>query len=494
MTQRRSRNALNLQILLPWILVMSADLPSIRFPRPALALPPSPESTIEPLPAGDDPRLAGANSSLTDLQWYLYSALQNNDSYSDDYFSWGSSHVHMGDVLEPVAYPPENNPGTEEEDWAYGWEMSCLRCPSTPDQGKPDRSTMTGYPFCDEGTLSLEVLTSYTYIIIGPDLEVPVSTDEGADKIMACVVQLKLQEEWVRNNAIQAERYSVTSQPFMVHREERGGDPSRSLRRFRYNVTYPEGVSDDQVQEPGLSFPFPTATPTTTRGMLDFWGTTSTAGYTTGINNPWKEENNRDDQNSTKTGILIGVIVPLALFVGIITLCCKRKRDKQQKTNVSAPVPRNLNPVADAQRQMGFPERAYIARRNRAAAEEAEEASAIQAVEAAEAAAAMEASIINRTRFLDGHRRPPARTTTTVQADPEELPPAYHNVVTNVERMEIERRMQAERTAPQGWPPAYRDAQSAASSSTSRPPPVASVPTQNRHAYPALPPSPPRRI
>ncbi|USP72991.1 hypothetical protein yc1106_00265 [Curvularia clavata] len=452
---------------------MSVDLPSIRFPLPVQALPPLPGSTAEPMPSWNDPRLADAFIGMSPSDWYMYSVLQNSDSYPNEFFSWESSDVHMGDVVVPSFIPPENHPEAKEEDYARGWIMVCFTCPSAGDHGEPDRNRTTGYPFCDERMLSKDPLVSWS-TLEEPDLKVPISKATDAESIMACTVQLNLNTTWTMPDTSLTGLYTLSSQFFIANRSLRAPESEYPQKRYRYNETFPKGVLDDQVDLQGDSVNdhglFWVPTPTTTY----WWEATSTAGHTY----PPKAERGPsshieyDNRTGQQTGVLIGTLVPFVLLMAVIIFFCTLKRKKvQTKVSAPAPAPRNPNPAADARRQAGFPERRYIARRDFIAAEVAA------------------ARHLGDGTGYPGGRGERNETVIPIRDGPEELPPAYHHVVTNQERMEIEQRMHAEGTAPQGWPPSYRDSRNSGSTPISRPEPTA---TQSRTPYPALPSSPSR--
>jgi hypothetical protein len=423
---------------------MSTDLPSFWFPPRGPALPPLPESTIEPMPPIDDPRLAGTYESLDALQWYMYSALQNNDSYLAGYFSWEESQIYMGDVIVPESRPPEKDLSAEGDEWVLGWEMWCLRCPSPVDSNNPERNAVTGYPFCGETMLSMEPLITFSGQRIEPDLEVPIWTESGADSVMACAIEQKLDPDWLQKIGFAIEYPRVMSNIFIVTRALRAPESEYPGIRYRYNSTYPWGVPDDQVQATQPSStpePSPTPTYTTTSDWWDWPYTYSPTRTSRPVPYTPSDKEIKDDKT---TGIVIGVIVPILVIITVI-ICLGTRKRYQQRT------PTNFNPAADARRQEALADRT---RRSTAA----------------------------------------ATSTTTVQDDPDDMPPpAYHKVVTELERRDIEQRMHANGTANLGWAPTYTDAQHTGTTGISQPPPVARVPGQeNQVTYPSLPSSPPR--
>jgi hypothetical protein len=347
----------------------------------------------------------------------------------------------------------------------------CFTCPFAGDRGEADRNRTTGYPFCDERMLSREPLVSWS-TLEESDLEVPISNATDEESIMACTVELNLRVSMTTEDP-SAPLEVLSSQFFIANRTLRGPESEYPQRRYRYNETFPKGVQDDQVQLPDDSIeehePFFVPTPTTTY----WWEATSTSGY--GYSDATRGRSSDEDEDlRSKTGVMIGTIVPFLVLTALIACFWRWKRDQKRPKEVSAPVPRNFDPAADARRQAALSERRYSARRD---------------FITAEVAAARNLS--GRTEYPS--RLPePNETVIPIQDEPEELPPAYHKVVTNQERMEIEQRMHAEGTTPQGWPPSYRDARNAGSTSLSRPVPAASTPEQDRALYPALPSSPPR--
>lgn len=148
---------------------MSLEVPTLVFPTAGPVLPPSPESTVELLPSAGDPRLQSAYAGLRllnaspdflDMHWWLYSALQNEETYPytnniPEYYTG----MHMGDVLEPIASTPADDPQSQSE-WILGWDMWCLLCYSGTDGEEMERNSLTEYPFCGEGMLSIEPLVS----------------------------------------------------------------------------------------------------------------------------------------------------------------------------------------------------------------------------------------------------------------------------------------------------------------------------------------------
>ena len=232
---------------------MSVDLPSIHFPLPVLALPPLPESTVEPILSYNDSRVADNVSPDT---WYMYSMLQNSDNYPNGFFSWEYSNVHMGDIVVPASGPPIDDFETKEEDYATGWRMLCFTCPSTPDGGEPDRNRTTGYPFCDERMLSKPPLVSFAKLS-APHLEVPISNVTDAESIMACTVQLNLNGTWNSTHAPWnmeytglSDLYTLSSQFFIANCTLRGPESEYPGRRYRYSRAFPQGVQDEQAQVP----------------------------------------------------------------------------------------------------------------------------------------------------------------------------------------------------------------------------------------------------
>ncbi|EUC46772.1 hypothetical protein COCMIDRAFT_4194 [Bipolaris oryzae ATCC 44560] len=418
---------------------MSADLPSFWFPPPGPALPPLPESTLELKPPEDDPRLNGTIEYVEYLHWYMYNILQNEENYLNGNFSWNESNIHMGDVIVPVSKAPERNIYGTEYDWVRGWEMWCFRCPSTVAPEEPERDPITGYPFCGESILSMEPLRFFSTMKKEPELEVPVSTVPGADSVMACVIEQQVNPEWFRVSSTAPQLGPIITKPFIVSRSLRDSD---SGARYRYDEAFPWGVLDDAQATPSpSSYPsYPTSTPTSTTDFWDWYDSYTPTSVSNPSVNPAAFTSNSKD-NAPSAGLIIGVLVPVALIIGIIACFGKRARAKQQKTTAASAPPVNMNPTADAHRQAAFA----------------------------------------------------APATATVQGDGDDMPPpAYHKVISNVERMDIERRMHAEGTTPAGWPPTYTDTQHAESTVVSPPDPVASVPGTSRAPYPALPSSPTR--
>ncbi|EMD67250.1 hypothetical protein GGP41_007165 [Bipolaris sorokiniana] len=420
---------------------MSADLPSFWFPPPGPALPPLPESTLELKPPEDDPRLNGTIEYVEYLHWYMYNILQNEENYLSGSFSWNESDIHMGDVIVPVSKAPERNIYGTEDDWVRGWEMWCFRCPSTVAPEEPERDPMTGYPFCGESILSMEPLRYFSTTKKEPVLEVPVSTVPGADSVMACVIEQQVDPEWFRVSSTAPELGPIITKPFIVSRSLRDSD---SGTRYRYTETFPWGVLDDAQSQQAT--PSPTPTPTSTTDFWDWYDDYAPTSVSNPSVNPAAFTSNSKG-SAPSAGIIIGVLVPVALIIGIVACFGKRSRAQQRKATAASAPPMNTNAAADARRQAAVAARA-------------------------------------------------SRTTAapvTVQGDVDDMPPpAYHKVVSNVERMDIERRMHAEGTAPVGWPPTYTDARHAESTTVTQPDPVASVPGTSRAPYPALPSSPTR--
>ncbi|EMD92341.1 hypothetical protein COCC4DRAFT_129935 [Bipolaris maydis ATCC 48331] len=430
---------------------MSADLPAFWFPPSGPALPPLPESTLEPKPPEDDPRWYGTIESVGDLHWYMHNLLRNEENYMNGEFSWKETNIHAGDVIVPIPrYPDYFAHDIEKNVGVSAWEMWCFRCPSTVDPEEPERDPITGFPFCGRSILSMEPLTYHSYQsasqAVSPDLEVPYSTVPGADSVMACVIEQQIVPQFYREKFPEAHLAKIITKPFIVSSSPRNSNPNT---RYRYNETYPQGVFDFEFQQAMSSSssysyyqPDPTPPPSSTTDFWDWYD-----DYTpTSVSNPaaFKTNSTRD---SPSAGIIIGIIVPIALAIGIIACIGKRSRDKQLRATASSAPPMNTNPQADARRQ-----------------------------------AALAARV-----------SPTAAVPATEQADEDDmLPPAYHKVVSNVERMDIERRMHAERTAPAGWPPTYTDAQHAELTTVTQPDPVASVPGRSQAPYPALPSSPAR--
>ncbi|EUC34871.1 hypothetical protein COCCADRAFT_35567 [Bipolaris zeicola 26-R-13] len=425
---------------------MSTDLPSFWFPPPGPALPPLPGSTLVSKPPEDDPRLNGTIEYVEDLHWYMSNILQNEENYLSGYFSWNESNIHMGDVVVPESKAPAKNVYGTEYNWVRGWEMWCFRCPSTVNPEEPERDPMTGYPFCGQSILSMEPLRYFSSTLKEPDLEVPISTVPGADSVMACVIEQQVDPEWFQVSSTAPVLGNIITKPFIVSRSMRESD---SGARYRYNSTFPWGVLDDaQSQQatpsPSSYPPYPTPTSTSTTDFWDWYTPTSDSNpsYNPAAFTP------NSKGNAPSAGVIIGVLVPVALIIGIIACFGKRARAKEQKATAASAPPVNTNPTADARRQAAVAARA-------------------------------------------------SRTTTAapapVQGDADDMPPpAYHKVVSNLERMDIERRMHAEGTAPAGWPPTYTDARNAESTTVTQPDPVANVPGTNRAPYPALPSSPTR--
>ncbi|KNG47739.1 hypothetical protein DDE82_004732 [Stemphylium lycopersici] len=469
---------------------MSLEVPMLVFPTPGPVLPPSPESTIEPLPSADDPRLQNAYPGLLDMSWYLYSALQNEETYphTNEFPPYYNS-MHMGDVLEPIASTPVDDPQSQSE-WVLGWDMWCLLCDSGTGDEEMERNFLTQYPFCGEGMLSMEPLVSSAEEREWNgerkwELRVPNETSyTDADSIMACAVELILNPE-----KIQVPRQ--ISQPFMVSRLFRADESQYPEIRMRYTEAFPYGVYESEFSEEEQLFSSAMSSssssayyyPTSSR----YWGygpysSSTQVSMATSGSSPDDSDDYDPALNSSAQAAMGVCITIIGVAAVCLVLMCNRKARKRM---VVDPRTADRLPTHEDRQQGATAEWQSVGRRSPGPATGTHGRS--ESIELRQPAPETEPGAL-------------VRASAAVEEGSDEVPPLYHEVVTNRERMFIEQRMHREGSAPSELPPTYLDAQHVAApgsrataSSTSIPRPRTAMTTPPRRSapYPTLPSSPP---
>lgn len=484
-------------------------------------MPPLSDSSIEPMPPSTDERLENLDPNMDPLQWYMYTALQHNDTYSADYLSRADNDVHVGDIIEPKFNAPQvNPPDAEPKEWVLRWEMVCLLCPLAADGQQRNRDLDTGYPFCDREMLTLAPARSYSESVLDDDgierwtLKVPEPTVLGADDLAACTIEQVLNPGHIQKTILDVENPRVISQIFIVSRAPREGS------YYRYNEDHPWGVVDDSIQGPSLSISSPTPTPT--RDVLGWLApfSTSSSAYSTPTysvsSSGGSTGNSHEDslQGAVKVGVGVGITIIALCFIIFLGFCI-RGRKKMEESSPNTSNPRSHLPTAAAGGRGAAGEQTYVDRfRNEALSHlhvtPQPSAQHHQSVSITQQRAPAEQAYVDRFRTealarthdrihpSDAQRgtyemvHSSLTTAPAPQDDDQDVPPAYHKVVTNLERMEIERNMHRGEAPQHRWPPTYLDAQNAAAPSASGSSPVAPSPAPGSAPYPALPSSPPR--
>lgn len=278
------------------------------------------------------------------------------------------------------------------------------------------------------------------------------------------------------------------SQPFMVSQSLRGGESEYPGIRMHYTEEFPYGVySEFQEEEQPSSYQTTSSSSAyhySTSSRYYGYGPYSSSTQVSMATSRSSPDNSDDSDPALNSGTqaALGVCVTV-IAVALICLCLMCNRKAQERMAINAQSADRL-PTQEARQQGATAERQYVQRLY---------------PETATGTHRWNGSTESRQVTTERQPSTPLRVQAAAEEGSGEVPPAYHEVVTNRERMFIEQRMHRVESAPRGWPPTYLDAQNVAApeshpttSPTSIPCPRTATTTPSRRSvpYPALPSSP----